>query len=135
MGVEARVLPMADEPVRTRVTARGRDAAVPGVHDRRGRARARSRRWSSPGAEQARPDRRRCWPRSRGADAIVIGPSNPVVSIGADPGAARACARRSPGRAAPVVAVSPFVGGEVLKGPTLAFCEHAGIEPRGRGRR
>jgi LPPG:FO 2-phospho-L-lactate transferase len=31
------------------------------------------------------------------------------------------------------VAVSPFVGGEVLKGPTLEFCRWAGIEPRGDG--
>ena len=34
---------------------------------------------------------------------------------------------------APVVAVSPFVGGQVLKGPTLAFCEYAGIEPSAAG--
>ena len=62
------------------------------------------------------------------ADAIVIGPSNPVVSIGpilALPGMREALAAAR----APVVAVSPFVGGEVLKGPTLAFCEHAGIAP------
>ena len=31
------------------------------------------------------------------------------------------------GAAAPVVAVSPFVGGEVLKGPTEAFCRMAGL--------
>ena len=29
---------------------------------------------------------------------------------------------------APVVAVSPFVGGRAIKGPTDAFCEQAGIE-------
>ena len=29
--------------------------------------------------------------------------------------------------------MSPFVGGQVLKGPTLAFCEHAGIEPTAAG--
>ena len=28
---------------------------------------------------------------------------------------------------APVVAVSPFVDGRALKGPTEPFCEHAGI--------
>jgi LPPG:FO 2-phospho-L-lactate transferase len=60
------------------------------------------------------------------AEAIVIGPSNPVASIApilALPGmkAAIAAAR------APVVAVSPFVGGRVLKGPTEVFCRHAGI--------
>jgi LPPG:FO 2-phospho-L-lactate transferase len=30
---------------------------------------------------------------------------------------------------APVVAVSPWVGGRVVKGPTDAFCAHAGIQP------
>jgi LPPG:FO 2-phospho-L-lactate transferase len=59
------------------------------------------------------------------ARAIVIGPSNPVISIGpilAVPGVREALAAAS----APVVAVSPLVGGEVLKGPTAAFMEHAG---------
>ncbi len=61
------------------------------------------------------------------AEAIVIGPSNPIVSIGpilALPGMAGAL-REAP---APVVAVSPIVGGEVLKGPTAAFMRHAGHE-------
>jgi LPPG:FO 2-phospho-L-lactate transferase len=35
--------------------------------------------------------------------------------------------------AAPVIAVSPIVGGEVLKGPTAAFMEFAGRECSGRG--
>jgi LPPG:FO 2-phospho-L-lactate transferase len=67
-----------------------------------------------------------------GAGAIVIGPSNPVISIGpilALPGM-REALRAAP---APVVAVSPFVGGRSLKGPTVAFCEHAGIEPSAAG--
>ena len=60
------------------------------------------------------------------ADAIVIGPSNPVISIGpilALPGM-REALRAAP---APVVAVSPFVDGRAVKGPTEPFCEHAGI--------
>ena len=66
------------------------------------------------------------------ADAIVIGPSNPVISIGpilALPGM-REALRAAP---APVVAVSPFVGGRSLKGPTNAFCEFAHIEPSAAG--
>ena len=61
----------------------------------------------------------------RTARAIVIGPSNPVISIGpilAVPGV-RDALRAAP---APVVAVSPLVGGEVLKGPTAAFMAWAG---------
>jgi LPPG:FO 2-phospho-L-lactate transferase len=60
------------------------------------------------------------------ADAIVIGPSNPVISIGpilAVPGMREALGAAD----APVVAVSPFVRGEVLKGPTEAFCRMAGL--------
>ena len=54
------------------------------------------------------------------ADAVVIGPSNPVISIGpilAVPGMRDAIAATS----APVLAVSPFVAGRAVKGPTEAF--------------
>jgi LPPG:FO 2-phospho-L-lactate transferase len=66
------------------------------------------------------------------ADAIVIGPSNPIISIGpilAVPGMREALAE-SP---APVVAVSPFVGGKAVKGPTDAFMDHAGYEHSAQG--
>ena len=70
----------------------------------------------------------------RSAEAIVIGPSNPVISIGpilAVPGMREAIAA-SP---APVVAVSPYVAGAVVKGPTDRFMD--GARPPldgGRGR-
>jgi LPPG:FO 2-phospho-L-lactate transferase len=59
------------------------------------------------------------------ARAIVIGPSNPVISIGPilAVGELRQALLDSP---APVVAVSPIVGGDVLKGPTAAFMRWAG---------
>ena len=50
----------------------------------------------------------------------MIGPSNPVISIGpilAVPGMREAIAASG----APVVAVSPYVAGEVVKGPTDRF--------------
>ena len=55
----------------------------------------------------------------------MIGPSNPIISIGPileTPGMRGAIAA-SP---APVVAVSPLVRGKVLKGPTAAFMEWTG---------
>jgi LPPG:FO 2-phospho-L-lactate transferase len=61
------------------------------------------------------------------ARAVVVGPSNPVISIGpilALP-ELRDAIRRAP---APVVAVSPIVRGRVLKGPTDAFMAWAGHE-------
>jgi LPPG:FO 2-phospho-L-lactate transferase len=60
------------------------------------------------------------------ARAIVIGPSNPVISIGpilAVPGIREAIGASR----APVVAVSPLVAGRVLKGPTAACLEWAGL--------
>jgi len=61
----------------------------------------------------------------RWAEAIVIGPSNPVISIGpilAVPGMTEAIAAST----APVVAVSPFVAGQVVKGPTERFMQALG---------
>ncbi len=123
-GVSARVLPMSDAPVRTHVTARGRTLPfqefmvaerAPGPVDR----------VEYTGIDQARPTPEALLAIAA-ADVVVIGPSNPVVSIGpilALPGMREALARAR----APVVAVSPFVGGRVVKGPTALFCEHAGI--------
>jgi LPPG:FO 2-phospho-L-lactate transferase len=59
------------------------------------------------------------------AELIVIGPSNPVISIGpilAVGGIREAIAAS----AAPVIAVSPFVAGEVVKGPTERFMAATG---------
>jgi LPPG:FO 2-phospho-L-lactate transferase len=67
-----------------------------------------------------------------GAEAIVIGPSNPLISIGpilAVPGIREAIAAAP----APVVAVSPFVAGRAIKGPTEPFMRAAGHEPSAAG--
>ena len=86
---------MCDEPVRTRVLARGSWTGAAGVPDpraRRGPGRRRRVRRHRRGAADAP----RCSRRSRGARAIVIGPSNPVISIGpilAVPGMREALAR------------------------------------------
>ena len=130
MGIAARVLPVADEPVRTRIAVRGRTLPFQEfMIVNRGEGPIESVDFA--GAREATPTPE-VMDALAEADAIVIGPSNPVASIGpmlAVPGMHDALA----GASAPVVAVSPFVGGEVLKGPTLAFCSYAGIEPSGRG--
>jgi LPPG:FO 2-phospho-L-lactate transferase len=130
MGVGARVLPMADEPVRTRVTVGGLERPFQEFMIV-GRARGPLDGVRFDGVESARPTPD-VLDAIASADAILIGPSNPIVSIGpilALPGLREALA----GAAAPVVAVSPFVGGEVLKGPTRLFCQHAGIDPSAAG--
>jgi LPPG:FO 2-phospho-L-lactate transferase len=125
LGVPARVLPATDDPVRTWVKAAGEwrpfqdfmirhraQGPVEGV-ELRGAAEARA----TPEALEA----------IAGARAVIVGPSNPIISIGpilAVPGVREAIAA-SP---APVVAVSPLVRGAVLKGPTDAFMAHAGLE-------
>ncbi len=130
MGVDAAVLPAADEPVRTRVTARGATFGFQEFMIVEG-ARGPIEGVEFRGAERATPTPQ-VLDALREAACVVIGPSNPIASIApmlAVP-AMRAALHEAPG---PVVAVSPFVGGEVLKGPTLEFCVWAGIEPSAAG--
>jgi LPPG:FO 2-phospho-L-lactate transferase len=121
LGVPARVLPMADEPVRTFVRA---GAAWWPFQDfmirRRGEGPVEAIEFR--GAERARPSPE-VLDALAGADAIVIGPSNPVISIGP---ILALCREQVAAASAPVVAVSPLVRGRVLKGPTAAFMAHAG---------
>jgi LPPG:FO 2-phospho-L-lactate transferase len=130
MGVGARVLPMADAPVRTRIRAHGREMAFQEFMIAE-RAEGPLEGVELAGVDRARPTQD-VIDALGAAEAIVIGPSNPIASIGpilAVPYMRDALAVA----AAPVVAVSPFVGGEALKGPTRLFCEHAGIEPSAAG--
>jgi LPPG:FO 2-phospho-L-lactate transferase len=130
IGVSARVLPMSDDPVRTHVVSGGR--AYPFqefmvVH----RAEPPIEGVELQGIEHARPTPD-VLEAVAGAEAIVVGPSNPVISIGpilAVPGLSDAIAQAR----APVVAVSPFVSGRAVKGPTEAFCTHTGIAPTAEG--
>jgi LPPG:FO 2-phospho-L-lactate transferase len=120
-GVTARVLPMCDEPVRTWVDG------VPfqeWMIRRGGKAGAPVERVELRGTEAARATPE-VLDAIRDARAVIVGPSNPVISIGpilAVPGV-RDALRAT---AAPVVAVSPLVRGAAIKGPTEDFLAHAG---------
>jgi LPPG:FO 2-phospho-L-lactate transferase len=130
MGVHARVLPMCDEPVATRVCFGGRWLAFQEYMIVAG-APAPVEGLELAGVEDARPTLEVLEAIAR-AEAIVVGPSNPVISIGpilAVPGMREALRAA----AAPVVAVSPFVGGRSVKGPTEHFCDFAGIERSANG--
>ncbi len=123
LGVGARVLPMSDDRVRTRVRFEGRWWPFQ-EYLIRGRAGSPIEGVELDGAAQAKatPEVLQALYDAR---AIVIGPSNPVISIGpilAVGGMRAAIAATN----APVVAVSPFVGGRVVKGPTAAFMAWAG---------
>ena len=124
VGVTARVLPMSDERVRTHVMTDGTWRPFQEFMILTG-ARGPIERVGLGGIEEAEPTPEVLAALGE-AEAIVIGPSNPVVSIG--PILAVAGMREAiDAAAAPVVAVSPFVGGRALKGPTEAFCEYLGL--------
>jgi len=125
LGVQVPVLPMADEPVRTRVRHDGRWWKFQ-EYMIRARGSGPVEDVAFEGIAGARPVPE-ALAAIAGARAIVIGPSNPVVSIGpilGVPGMREALAAAP----APVVAVSPLVGGQVLKGPTGVFMQWAGHE-------
>lgn len=126
IGVRASVLPMSDDPVRTWV--RTGSAGWCGFQEFMIRERGASlvEGLEYRGAEQARASSEALAAIAR-ASAIVIGPSNPLASIApilAVPGIHEALQAA----AAPVVAVSPIVGGEVLKGPTASFMAFAALD-------
>ncbi|MEZ5559839.1 MAG: 2-phospho-L-lactate transferase [Pseudomonadales bacterium] len=115
LGARHQILPMSDDPVRTLVhTADGplafqhyfvRDRCEPEVTG-----------FEFAGIDTARPNPA-ILAAIEAADGIVICPSNPFVSV--DPllnlPGMRAALRNA---TAPVVAVSPIVGGTAIKGPT-----------------
>jgi LPPG:FO 2-phospho-L-lactate transferase len=126
LGVRSQVLPMSDDPVRTWV--RTGDAGWLTFQEFmiRERASGMLEGLEYRGAEQARPSEQ-ALAAIASASVIVIGPSNPLASIApilAVPGIHEALQAA----AAPVVAVSPIVGGEVLKGPTASFMAFGALE-------
>jgi LPPG:FO 2-phospho-L-lactate transferase len=130
LGVAARVLPMSDQPVRTRVLADGRSWSLQEFLIRR-RGQGEIEDVQFRGADAATPTAE-VLAALAGAAAIVVGPSNPILSIGpilAVSGLREAIVN-SP---APVVAVSPLVDGSVLKGPTAACMSWAGVEVSATG--
>jgi LPPG:FO 2-phospho-L-lactate transferase len=123
LGVEARVLPMSEARVRTKVlTAAGRRDLQEYLIVDRGAAAVQGVELE--GIAEAEPTEE-VLAAIAAAEAIVIGPSNPVISIGpilAVPGMREAIAAST----APVLAVSPYVAGEVVKGPTERFMAAVG---------
>ena len=125
LGVRARLLPMADEPVATVVATPDGELAFQEYFVRRRHSdTVRGVRFAD--IEAARiPDAVR--QAVSDASAIVFCPSNPIVSIGpilAVPGM-RDLLRSS---SAPKVAVSPIVGGRALKGPADTMLRDLGHE-------
>jgi LPPG:FO 2-phospho-L-lactate transferase len=123
-GVRARVIPMSDDPVRTFVKLRGRGAIPFQEYFVRRRSRGAVERIELRGADRARPARA-ALEAVRNANAVIIAPSNPFVSIGpilAVPGM-----REAMGRARQrVAAISPIVAGKAIKGPAAKMLRALG---------
>jgi LPPG:FO 2-phospho-L-lactate transferase len=119
-GVAHTILPMSDQPVRTIVETEEGDLAFQEyfVH-RRCEPRVKGFRFDgvdvaepAPGAQEA----------IQTAEAVIICPSNPWVSI--DP-ILRVIKRINK----PVIAVSPIIGGQTVKGPAAKMFLELGIDP------
>jgi LPPG:FO 2-phospho-L-lactate transferase len=123
LGVEARVLPMCDEPVRSRIgTPAGPRTFQEYLVKHGAREEITSIRFE--GIDAARPVPG-ALEAVAAAERIVIAPSSPVVSIGtilAVPGMRDAVAARRED----VVAVSPIIGGRPVEGPAHRFLAGAG---------
>jgi LPPG:FO 2-phospho-L-lactate transferase len=126
LGIAVRVLPMSDDPVRTRVLSDEGWLDFQHYFVRR-QCRPVVRELVFEGANQARPQADVVAALANGnVRAVVICPSNPFISIEpilAVPGMRDALA----GCGAPVVAVSPIVGGRAVKGPTAKMMQELGL--------
>ncbi len=128
LGIQARVVPMSDDPVPTVVETPEGPLAFQHYFVRE-RCRPKALGFSHEGADKARassafldalatPD----------LGAVIICPSNPYISIDpilAVPGVRAALTACE----APVIAVSPIIGGQAVKGPTAKMMAERGIAP------
>jgi LPPG:FO 2-phospho-L-lactate transferase len=128
LGVPVRIVPMSDDPVRTRIRT---DAGWLDFQDYFVRYQSRPvvREIIFSGAADARPQldfmAALADPALR---AVIICPSNPLISI--DPILALAGVRKAViGCRAPVLAVSPIIAGRAVKGPTAKMLDELGVVP------
>jgi LPPG:FO 2-phospho-L-lactate transferase len=128
LGVRARILPMSDDPVRTVVETDAGPLSFQEYFVRHGcRPVVRATRFEGAGA--ARPTREVIDALSAPDLAgIILGPSNPWLSV--DPILAVPGIReRMRASGAPIVAVSPIIGGKAVKGPTAKIMAELGLAP------
>jgi LPPG:FO 2-phospho-L-lactate transferase len=128
MGVGPRVLPMTDDPVRTRLlTDQGwLDFQEYFVH-RRCEPEVSELKFQGAGAAKAHPDFLAAL-ADPSLEAVVICPSNPFISVEpilAIPGVRQAMIACK----APIIAVSPIIAGRAVKGPTAKMMTELGLDP------
>jgi len=128
LGVGPRVLPMSDDPVRTRLLTEDGwiDFQDYFVH-RRCEPVVKELDFHGAATARAHPDFMAAL-ASPALQAVVICPSNPFISVEpilAIPGVRAALA----GCKAPVIAVSPIIAGRAVKGPTAKMMTELGLDP------
>jgi LPPG:FO 2-phospho-L-lactate transferase len=124
-GIAARVLPMSNDPVATHVQTDEGELEFQHYFVKR-RCAPTVRQISFAGARDARPAPGVLEALSD-TRAVLIAPSNPFLSV--DPILAVPAIRQALLQTrAPVVAVSPIVGGEAVKGPTAKIMREMGLE-------
>jgi len=124
LGVSATLLPMSDQPVRTRILGPDGWLAFQEYFVRE-KAQVEVRAVNCAGAPVARPAPG-VLDALGGADAVLVCPSNPITSIGpilAVPGLVEALQATG----ATVAAVSPIVGGDAVSGPAGRLMAAAGL--------
>jgi LPPG:FO 2-phospho-L-lactate transferase len=126
-GVEQQVLPASDHPIPTIVITPEGELAFQEyfVHQQ---CQPRVTGFRFEGVDQAAPAPG-VLEAVRSAQAVIFCPSNPWVSLDpilALPGMRAALEETS----APIIAVSPLIGGQALKGPAAKMYRELGIEPQ-----
>lgn len=119
-GIKPAVLPMTDSPVRTMVdTEQGELAFQEYFVHRRCEPRVKGFRFDGVEAAEPAPGVKEALDST---DVVILCPSNPWVSI--DP-----ILRVIQLLEKPVIAISPIIGGEAVKGPAAKMYQELGIEP------
>jgi LPPG:FO 2-phospho-L-lactate transferase len=130
LGIKARLLPMSDDKVETRIRTPGGEISFQEYFVKE--------RWSveATGVSYAGIEMSRPAPAAldaiRNASAVIVCPSNPVTSVGpilAVPGV-RAALKET---AAKIVAVSPLIGGKPVTGPADRLMRAVGVEASALG--
>lgn len=122
LGVRHPILPMSDDPVRTRVLTPDGPLAFQHYFVR-DRCKPTAVGFEFDGAAAARANPAIPF---ESVEAVVICPSNPYVSV--DPILAVSGMREAlAATGAPIVAVSPIVGGRAIKGPTAKMMRELGV--------
>ena len=127
LGIQHKILPMSETPVRTRVKTRSGEMDFQNYFVRQ-QCRPRVSGFRYTGARNARVPAALARVLHGRVDAVVLCPSNPFVSIAPifSVPAIRAWLKA---RTFPVVAVSPIIGGAAVKGPAAKMMRELGMRP------